>query len=339
MRNRTPQLAVTTLTVVLAMTCAEAHAVTLADLQQYYTFDSTATPGNDDSGNGLHATSISSTQVNDPVRGMAMEFNGADVINAPSTPLPGAGFTVALWVQRDGVNQGGGNDGLFVFRDPANGNKRISGWVASDDDIWGRLHQSSGGSVNLPQVPATSGGAELIDDQWMHVVYRGDGSTYEVFLDGASTVTGVAYNGTVEPVTLLDIGRQGGESWRGRLDDFGAFSTALTDVEIESIHSLATEPTLQYDLGEATTLLDAFAQSLPEVTVDNVTWSLVSDGSLTGNVGELSTSFIGGLPALSLNLGGGNGLAVQPVPEPSTGMLLLGGIGVLVARRRRRSRA
>jgi len=306
-----------------------AHAVLLGDLENYYRFDDSGDLGKDDSGNN-HDGTLNGTPVFalDSERGGVVEYDSnADSINAATDNVTGAGFTISLWANRDGVLKGSGNDGLFVIRDAASSIKTIGGWVSSGNNAWGRIVDTAG-SKNLP-----TSGDPLPDDEWVNVVYRGDGSTYEVFVDGDnSSQASVAYNGTLtNTVDLLELGKQGGESWKGRLDDFGIFTTALSNTEIRAIHSLGTTASIEYDLGEVTELLDAFENSTPTINIDGITWFLVDDGSLEGTPGVVGTNSFG---AAFINLGGGNGFTTF-VPEPGSALLLcLGLLGILRPRRR-----
>ena len=188
------------------------------------------------------------TWVSDPVLGGALEFDASDVVTAAVPQLPGSGFTVAFWALRNSTHSAG-NDGLFVAPDGNTGNKNVAGWVAGNDRIWGRVRSTGDGNLPQNELARMPG-----DDRWVYVVYRGDGSRYELLLDGANTTNGVSYNpASFQTTNSLMIGRQGSESWRGRIDDFRVYSRALSALDISQlIQQVNPQPTLRVDFGNAT---------------------------------------------------------------------------------------
>jgi len=224
-----------------------ATADIISDLENYYSFDNPADAGHDDSGSSRDGTVSGATWVHDPVLGGAMEFDASDVVTASVPQLPGGGFTVSFWALRNSTHSAG-NDGLFVAHDGNINNKSVAGWVAGNDSLWGRVRDP--GDQNLP----TNAYARMPGDGlWTHVVYRGDGTYYEVLLDGAPTGNRVAYNAaTLGTTNSLMIGRQGSESWRGRIDDFRVYSRALTDTDVSELIQLVNPArTLKVDFGSS----------------------------------------------------------------------------------------
>jgi hypothetical protein len=120
--------------------------------------------------------------------------------------------------------------------------KPIGGWVGSTGIPWGRVIESSNTAQNLPQAgPALSSG---VGATWHHLAYRGNGSTYEVFIDGSNAGTSsIAYDGTILTHSHLFIGRQANEAWNGVMDDFRVYSRALSDSDIQQLASGIPEPT------------------------------------------------------------------------------------------------
>jgi len=192
----------------------------------YYSFDDQVDPGHDDSENGRNGTVTGATWVNDSVRGGVLEFDGSDSVSASVPALPGSGVTISLWALRNSSHSGG-NDGLFS----TNG-KNLGGWVAGNDQIWGRLIQTNNSNRNLPQnTSAVMPG----DDLWTHLVYRATGEDWELWQDGSFTGNSIGYDGTLATTSSLLVGRQGTESWRGRIDDFAIWDQALADWQIEGL--------------------------------------------------------------------------------------------------------
>jgi len=121
----------------------------------------------------------------------------------------------------------------------------------------------------------------------------------------------------------------------GFLDDVAVFNRGLDVEEVRALVNLANEPLVAYDASETEQLLQAFGASVASINIDGIDWILVDDGSIPGSPGDVTTSIVDGLPTLSLNLGGGNGMAIMPVPEPGTGLMLILGIASILSRRRR----
>jgi len=246
--------------------------------------------------------------------------------------LSGA-YTVALWVN---VRTIGGAETFFGTRGPTDTSFDAK-YRAAD------IHGDIGTGSAWITTAADSVGVTPPIGSWDHVAYSVDSTGYDIYFNGNPVGSG-----SFSAVPLLfdanhDIAigafrSTGGEDLDGLIDDVGVFDRALSAGEALAIVNLANEPTLQYDLGEVDQLLAAFNQSTPQVTVDGTEWRLVTDGSIGGNPGDITSTFVHGLPALALNLGGGNGMAIVPVPEPSTGILLLLAGSVLVRSRKRPGR-
>lgn len=102
MGNRRPrmQLAAAMVGATLAL-AASVRADIITGLTNHYSFNDSANPGRDDSGNLRHAAINAVTWVNDPLMGGAMDYDAAgDWLRAPlpnlNSPSP-ARFTIALW--------------------------------------------------------------------------------------------------------------------------------------------------------------------------------------------------------------------------------------------------
>lgn len=219
-------------------------------LENHYTFDSEATVTSDSSGNGRDAflDDLEVAWIEDEDRGGVLELGGSTngFLVAEIPVLPGDGFTIMMWAYRDEFLAGGGggaNDGLFQVQwsdalpediltpSTQGGEKLIGGWVQKADNVvWGRMHQEDFVQVNLPKEFA------MEDNLWTHLTYRGNGSLFEVLVDGQpGSGPAIAYDGTLAEHNTIYIGRQGAETWGGRLDDFRVYSHALTNEEILEI--------------------------------------------------------------------------------------------------------
>ncbi|MDG2382161.1 MAG: PEP-CTERM sorting domain-containing protein [Pirellulaceae bacterium] len=215
----------------------------IADLEQHYPFNTEDDFLLDISDNGRDAELDDLGGVAwmmDEERGGVMEFpgstNGFLSAELPEDGLPGDNFTITFWAYRDldlCCGDGGANDGMFQVQfDPAfpsTGGKVIGGWVQkSDATVWGRVIQEDGTNINQEK------GIYFMDDEeWTHFAYRGDGDDFEVIINGeAGEGPVVAYDGTLDFHDAIFMGRQGTETWGGRLDDFQIYSRALSDAEI-----------------------------------------------------------------------------------------------------------
>jgi hypothetical protein len=137
------------------------------------------------------------------------------------------------------------NDGLFQIQlggelpEIGLSSKVLGGWVLSDSHISGRVIQSDGQRQGLPT------DAGLLDlAVWTHLAFRGDGGRYEVFVNGESSGTFVAYDGTLADHDTLFIGRQATSGFTGRIDDFRVYSRPLSEADLGEVMSLGVpEPT------------------------------------------------------------------------------------------------
>lgn len=218
-------------------------------------------------------------------------------------------------------------------------NAGFPGVVANDNGGWDRgIHMNgnnwgiaSGGDLNNVAPGATG--------QWTYVVgtFGGGLATLYVGNDSAGTQTtatgsrpdNAAINGGL---AVLEIGRYDNQDLDAKVDDFFIFSSALTNHQVNAIRNLRLS-TLDYDVLDATTLLDFFNDGSGFVDINGFRWSLASN--LAGSPGELSGDAANGFSLLLAD--NGNGLtAVAIVPEPTT--VAMTGILVLIAGARRRRR-
>ena len=223
-------------------------ATVRADLENHYPFNDEATFLSDLSGNSRDAflDDLEVGWIEDSVRGGVIELggntNGFLVAEAPE--LEGDKFTIMLWAYRDpdfAGGAGGANDGLFQLTlanddleflpPPPTGNKVVGGWVQkSDNAVWGRVIEGTGTNLNLDKEYF------MEDEEWVHFAYRGNGEDFELVVNGDSGDGSVIdYDGELSDHDTIYIGRQGTETWGGRLDDFRIYSDYLSDEEIKEI--------------------------------------------------------------------------------------------------------
>ena len=221
----------------------------LANLELHMEFNSAETLTTDSSGNDRHGflDDLEAGWAEDETRGGVFELggntNGFIVTSLPE--LPGDGFTIMTWAYRDPdlcCGAGGANDGLFQvqFGDdepeallpPSGSTKTVGGWVQkSDATIWGRVRDDLGNNS------LERGVVFMDDEEWTHIAYRAQDGVFEIVLNGDSSEgPSLEFDPeTFEEHDTIYIGRQGTETWGGRLDDFRVYSSALSDEEIQAI--------------------------------------------------------------------------------------------------------
>ncbi len=247
-----------------------------AELENHYSFDTEATMLVDASGNSRDALidDLEVGWVEDPVRGGVMEFGGNTngFLVAESDELPAEGFTIMLWAYRDpdfAGGAGGANDGLFQLTNatddleflpvPPTGDKVVGGWVQkSDNAVWGRIIDDFA-NVNLDKLFV------MEDEEWTHFAYRGNGEEFELVVNGESDDIIVDYEG-LAPHDTIYIGRQGTETWGGRLDDFRIYSDYLTDDQIKAI--MEDEPVIGGVLGDFNDNMELDAADIDLLTTE-----------------------------------------------------------------------
>jgi len=239
-------------------------------------------------------------------------------------------FSVSLWARTDVADLPGFN-GLFST-DEANNFQIDRGDNGANPDQLRLLGQSPVTIVSGDDV----GEKGMAVDDWIHVAVTYDGTSSRFYVEGDLIGTVAANLGNEFQAINIASNRGENRLHDGDLDDVGIFTRTLSDAAVKSVVTLFEEPLLNYDLDEVNQLLEAFDSSTNEVTVDGTDWVLVTDGSISSPVGELTTVVKDGIPTLAINLGAGNGMAIAPVPEPGSGLML--GLGLFcLARRRRRS--
>ena len=244
----------------------------LPDPIVHLSFDDSADPGKDNSGNGRHGTigaggvdgAGAPAWVNDSVRGGSMAFdcdnaddNVANCMNPASSiaielgdSLPGADFTVACWLKISEANAGEFFQIEPTDSDPSpHGDTRErmiwgSHWPAG---FWGRVCMNRPrGEDDLAQL-AFGTVAEL--DTWTHVTYRGrrnpspeisdpdhadsDLAIFDVLINGEPIGPSKVYNGTIKPNS--NKAWVGPSLTGGVVDDFRIYNIALSDDQVKGL--------------------------------------------------------------------------------------------------------
>lgn len=262
--------------------------------------------------------------------GNALAFNSqSSVVQLLATnpvSLSGGNWTISAWFQ--GVFAG---TGYHTLARSSTADHPIL--LESGINLRLGTYDNGGGGFFPATAPGLNGNT-ISGGIFHNIVAVGSGTTTKFYYDGA-------YVGSAAFKSTTDVGGLGnnygaGQAFADKIDDMGVFDQALNDGEAKSIFSLAMEPGLDYDLGEANQLIQAFENSAPSVVIGDLTWVLVNDGSLTGAEGEVAA---GNLMLYSINFANGNGFAVFIAPEPSSLTLFGFGAICLAARSRRRRNA
>ena len=297
-----------------------------AALVGYYNFDGLNAA--DLSGNGNNgALGTGKTFVSDsPFSGAALSnTSGSFVTAANSVSLQTIDdqLTLSFWLKADPNanaiwyrmfrkgNESGSTETFMVNR---NGASIETGMRFDTFGPGGAFNQNRG-----------TGAGDVLDNTWHHVAYRVENGSFREYVDGMLTVTTTYSHGNgLFNTNALEM--FGGISL---YDDFGVWSSALSDGQILSIYNFANTPELNFNLG---TVMQLFELGVGDTTsIGDRNWVGVS--GLATPVGQVI--FDGDI--YFMNFGGGLGVAgLLPAPEPASATLL--GLGaVLLVRRTRKS--
>jgi len=181
-------------------------------------------------------------------------------------------------------------------------------------------------------------------DQWYHLVGTYDGSDVRLYVNGdppiVTSAAGEMLTST-KPITIStnpDFHTQ--TNLVGTIDDLGVWDGALSGAEARALYTLASDPLLGYNLGNAQRLFAAY-QSDEHATLENGDqWlpaqglnAIAPGGAVAGDV-----FWNGGWPFLLMDAAGSGTGMTAVVPEPPTicfaALVLFGWLGL----RRRRAR-
>ncbi|MEX2185792.1 MAG: right-handed parallel beta-helix repeat-containing protein [Pirellulales bacterium] len=195
--------------------------------------ETTGTTANDSSSSGLHGTytggvtlGVTGATPGDPVN-LGAQFDGLnDFVGVPVSPaLNTAAMTIEAWINPDATittystlamksTSNSWNDGYGMY------------WNAGKLRFF--INQYNGGFVE----------ASVATGAWSHVAGTYDGATIKLYVNGnlaASAAYSTPINSSAQP---LQIGRgQGGYFWKGRIDEFSVYGTALAAGQIATHYS------------------------------------------------------------------------------------------------------
>lgn len=219
-------------------------------LVAWYPFNGNA---NDESGNGLDGTNFGASFVSDRFGdpASAAEFDGlTDFIQIPHHNAFNFGsdedFTISLWVkaaitQPSLLNY---HDVIGKWEDYPGGNNASYPWTIRIRNV------RFGGTMGIfrydqpcNNFPYDHAGNHMLDDTYYHVVFRKNGSSLELFLNGKleKSIVDITSCSTDNQLPVY-IGKRGGTLnpafYKGIIDDIGIYNRALSLCEINQLYTL-----------------------------------------------------------------------------------------------------
>ncbi len=170
----------------------------------------------------------------------ALSFDGAnDHVDAGHLDVAGSALTLAAWIHPEDLANCSSRDCRILSK--ATG--------TAEGDHYFMLSTISSGSATRLRFRLKTGGAtttliassgDLVENQWQHVAAVYDGSTMELFVDGAPVgSTGKAGALSQNPAVPVWIGGNptvpSEKPWRGRIDDVRIYSRALSAAELATL--------------------------------------------------------------------------------------------------------
>lgn len=305
-----------------ALTATSANAEPIG----YWKFDEgTGTTVADSSPNGNPATQggASGSWITGKV-GNAYQLGGntSRFELADSTDLQVTGaVTVSAWVNPTAVSNFGVIAGIDQTGGSANDMYSLKTNNSGSDTLrWDVI--GSGTNVGLDSTSTLYGTLGNIGDGWVHVVGVYDpigfaGLYVNGVLDASTTSVPTSIQSKSTPFQIGQNAADSGYPFNGAVDDIAVYNQALSAAEVAALFNLASEPTLNYDAGQADLLFQVFNGSLAEAPIGALTWK--QDSDLGGTAGQIID--LGG-GDFFLNLDGTAGVstlsAPTAVPEPGT---------------------
>ncbi len=153
-------------------------------------------------------------------------------IHVKDYPKAASAFTVMAWVRAEAVQEGtianhGRKRGQFLF-----------GLEKGTGCLKGTMHDALGRAISVVDIK------RLTVDTWHFVAMVYDGNVLFIYRDGnqvayAKGVSNGVYQNNLSPEMTIGATVDGGEVWRGLIDEFAVFNRAFTLEELNRIRDLA----------------------------------------------------------------------------------------------------
>ncbi len=113
-------------------------------------------------------------------------------------------------------------------------------------------------------------------NQWYHLVGTYDGTDVKLYVNGGAPISTSAPGSITTSTIPVVIGKEGNlldsTGFKGTIDDVGIWHNTLTEGEARALYTLAVEPNLGYNLGQAQQLFDVHTAASGGVTIDDADW-------------------------------------------------------------------
>ncbi|MBK8947035.1 MAG: Ig-like domain-containing protein [Ignavibacteriae bacterium] len=256
------------------------HKNYLSDLIGAWDFEEgTGTTAYDYSANLNNGTFNGGIEWASGITANGIKFNGTDsYVNIPASSslnINGSAVTISVWTKlvylpadlpgAFGPIYDSETDQYVIYEDKANNELRFK--------------VSTSGGAERPGIPA----AQLETDEWIHIVGVYDGANAMVYLNGQLMDTH-PLTGTVNTGQVANIGKSGDSYFQGSIDNVQVFAKALTQEEINYLHTEFVHIFIDYDSPEISSVSSAGANNIVFVNFNEEVDKLSAENTTNYNI-------------------------------------------------------